>query len=823
MDHKFYQTLYTNENSTVQTLLANIQWDNDMAKESHSLALDLVKAIRRSRKKAVSLESFFQQYGLNTKEGRALMELAEALLRIPDSRTANALIRDKIAGTQWLKKAQSDDDWFIKMTGLGLSASSHTINSLFSKVGEPIIREALTKAMGVLGKQFVLAETIKKAESAGKNWRETGFRFSYDILGEGARTQKDALAYFENYKNALLYLTENYDEETDPERQPGISVKLSALHPRFELLNQESCVADLSDMIIELCDIAAQKGLTLTIDAEEAARIEPTWGVINAVIQSGRLTDWHGFGMAIQAYHKAAPELIDRLETHLKQQGAFMQVRLVKGAYWDTEIKHVQIEGHDDYPVYTRKANTDVSYLMCAQKLLSHQDVIYPMFGTHNAHTVAAIISMTKNDEDFEFQKLYGMGDSLYNFIAKDATQKISIYAPIGPYKDLLPYLVRRMLENGANSSFVHQISDKNIKPENIVIDPVQLVNSRQDHRHPDIALPIDIYKTRQNSRGLNFDRSDRVQALTKSFSTFDKKMRAYSLVSGKDKKGSASLAVINPTNKNEIGRVEYANDEIINDAFQSVKTGLAQWSNQPIAQRAAIIRKFADKLDEHRDSLIYLANQEGGRTLKDADDEVREAIDFCRYYANHGMKLFNEHGIQLPTPTGETNKFLMEERGVFTCISPWNFPIAIFTGQIVAALVAGNTVIAKPAEQTCITGYHVIKLLLESGLPKDAIAYLPGDGDVGAQIVAHQQVAGVAFTGSNNAARSINQTLANKDGAIAKLIAETGGKNALIADSSALTEQVVDDVIHSAFGSAGQRCSACRVLFIQDSVADID
>lgn len=824
----YYKT--QSEEEAVQGLLSALKWDSALAQDTQDYAVDLIGRIRKTRRKPGSLESFFQQYGLNTEEGLALMSMAEALLRIPDPKTASALIRDKVAGTNWLKNIGGDDkDWMTKAAGIGLKLTSGTMNSLFSKLGEPIIREAMGRAMKILGKQFVVGETLNGAIKSAKTWEEKGFRFSYDMLGEGARTAHDAQHYFDSYLGALHDLAAAKQDAKEKVRA-GISVKLSALYPRYEFAKSEVCIPALSERLMALCEVAAKNNLGLTVDAEEVARLDPNLKIIENICLTmegkPQFEKWDGFGLAVQAYQKSALAVLDKVIALAQNYNCKMQVRLVKGAYWDTEIKHAQVEGLRDYPVYTRKSNTDLSYLACAQKMLAHRDVLYPMFGTHNAHTVAAIVKMAGyNLDGFEFQKLYGMGDALYNQLIEDQKICVCVYAPVGPYQDLLPYLVRRMLENGANSSFVNQIYNKDFDPKDIAEDPVEKSRNNKDKKHPKISLPPNLYApARINSKGLDFDdvleTKNLLDNIAREFRY--KKYKAGSLIGGKAQEQGAGYNKTNPADKSDIvGQVFDLPLESIDKVFESAKTGQKIWAQTTAAHRAETLEKIADILQENHAELISLCVREGGRTLKDAHDEIREAVDFCRYYAVQGCDIFDENGVSLKSPTGEHNIYKLRPRGIFICISPWNFPIAIFIGQIVAALMAGNAVVAKPAEQTSLTGVLIIKLMLSAGIPPEVLSLVLGDGRVGAALCEHENVEGVAFTGSTEVARSINRTLANKDGAIAKLIAETGGQNAMIVDSSALTEQVVDDVILSAFGSAGQRCSACRVLYLQDDIAD--
>ncbi len=813
------------EEDAVDALLADLQWNEGLSDKTQAYATDLIKRIRKTRRKPGSLESFFQEYGLNTKEGLALMSMAEALLRIPDTHTASALIKDKVAGTNWLKSASlAEKNWMTRATSLGLKLSSSTMNGLFSKLGEPVIREAMSKAMKILGKQFVVGETLSGAAKNAKKWEEKGFRFSYDMLGEGARTETQANHYFEAYRGALHDIADNLNE--NKKLRAGISVKLSALHPRYTYAQRDISIPVITGRLLDLCVIAAKHDIQLTVDAEEVVRIFPSLEIIENICKAPDLKEWNGFGLAVQAYQKGAPIILDHIIALAENYNRQIQVRLVKGAYWDTEVKHAQVEGLLDYPVYTRKSNTDLSYLRCAQKLLRNRDTLYPMFGTHNAHTVAAIIKMAgDNVGGFEFQKLYGMGDALYNQVIKDHALTVSVYAPVGVYEELLPYLVRRMLENGANSSFVNQIYDKDYKPEDIAFDPVERARDNEVKHHPKIPLPQNMFGSeRVNSSGIDFNDPAVIEPTLKSIKEkyASQTYQAAPIIAGKVKKKNTPHVVYNPAYyDDQVGDVIFADLGMIDEVFKTARIGQKIWSQTAVDQRASVLEKIAQALEDHKTELMALCVREGGKTLKDAHDEVREAVDFCRYYAARGRHDFIPQGRTLKSPTGESNIYMLEPRGIFVCISPWNFPLAIYMGQMVAALMAGNAVIAKPAEQTCLVGFYVANLMLKAGIPPEVLSFVTGDGEIGAALVAHEDVAGVAFTGSTEVARYINRSLAEKENGIAKLIAETGGQNAMIVDSSALTEQVIDDVILSAFGSAGQRCSACRILYVQEDVLD--
>lgn len=807
----------------MRDLIASLEWDEIRARRVSARAVHLIEQVRGMRRKAGSIESFFQQYSLSTPEGVALMCLAEALLRIPDGPTAGALIKDKIAGTRWINKAAGDGDWLTRAAGLGLSISGATLNSLFEKLGEPVIRQAIAGAMNILGGQFVVGQDIDEARKNAAKLEEKGYHLSYDMLGEGARTAADAQTYFENYQRAIEALA------TDGKgpHGPSISVKLSALHPRFRFEQAERCVPEITARLVTLCRMAVASGIDITVDAEEAERLEITLEIIENVCATEGLRRWNGLGVAVQAYQKRSMAAIDRLLTIAREHDRRIRVRLVKGAYWDSEIKRAQVQGLPDYPVYTRKVNTDVSYLACAQKLLENREHFYPMFGTHNAYSVAAILDMAGVSRGgFEFQKLFGMGDALYDALLREEVASVSVYAPVGEYQFLLPYLVRRLLENGANSSFVNKIFDRGIDPQTLAADPVASAQQNDNKRHPKIPLPAHLYGGgRLNSSGIDLSDAASVktllQQIEKSFTP--DKYTARPVLGNKTYKNPLPVAVRNPANLDEIvGSVHFTQTRLIDPAFETARSGFAKWSSMSAHKRAAVLENIAYLMEGNRAALMMMCVKEGGKTIPDALAEVREAVDFCRYYAAQGRRLFDETGMRLPGPTGESNIYTMGPRGTFVCISPWNFPLAIFTGQIVAALMAGNAVVAKPAEQTSLVAAMAVHLMYKAGVPKEALVFLPGDGRVGEAIVQHKEVAGVAFTGSTAAARSINQTLAAKDGPIVPLIAETGGQNAFIADSSALTEQVVDDVMTSAFGSAGQRCSAARVFFVQEDVADV-
>ena len=817
-------SLYLDENRSVEALLKALPWPQQRARKIEERAAALVQRIRSEKVPAGQLENFLQEYALTTEEGIALMTLAEALLRIPDNATARALIRDKVGSAEWVKGSGASGDWLVRAAGLGLLVTSRTLDSALSLISEPVIHTAMAKAMHIMSKQFVLGTDIEDAVQNAQAYHKKGYFMSYDVLGEGARTMADADRYFSHYAAALRYIGERV--KPGHEKDAGISVKLSALHPRYSFAQKERCVPVLVERLAELGKLASSYGVPLTVDAEEADRLEISLEIIRGVLREPGLAQWDGFGLAIQAYQKRCTALVDELVSMARENKRKLQVRLVKGAYWDTEIKRAQVSGLPDYPVFTRKENTDLSYLACAQKMVNAQEYIYPMFATHNAATAAAVLEMAEDaDAPFEFQRLFGMGDSMHNILLRDKAAAIRIYAPVGPQEDLLAYLVRRLLENGANTSFVNQLMNPDAPVDSIVEDPVEKTRNRPSKRHGLIRLSKDIYMQekpvgRINSAGLDLSDAGTVAELYREMGGFMKAYEAYPLIGGKAYRDRTPQDIKNPGNFSDTaGRVWMGNTGLVEKAMRVAGEGFAAWSKTPAEERAQCLERYANLLESHRDELMALCVREAGKTLPDAIAEVREAVDFARYYANRGRADFTD--ISLPGPTGESNMMRLEGRGVFVCISPWNFPLAIFSGQVTAALMAGNAVVAKPAEQTPLIAMLAVRLMHQAGIPADALNILMGDGAVGAALVEHKETAGVAFTGSTDVAWSINKTLAAKRGPIVPLIAETGGMNAMIVDSTALPEQVVDDVLLSAFGTAGQRCSALRILCLQEECAD--
>ncbi|QPF90520.1 bifunctional proline dehydrogenase/L-glutamate gamma-semialdehyde dehydrogenase PutA [Bradyrhizobium commune] len=766
-------------------------------------ATRLIEAIRKRDDRLGGVEDMLREFALSTKEGLALMVLAEALLRVPDARTADQFIEDKLGEGDFIHHETKSTAFLVNASAwaLGLSARviqpgetpDGTIGRLVKRLGAPAVRTATRQAMRLMGNHFVLGETIEQALERGKPRSGQKPRYSFDMLGEGARTAADARRYFDAYASAIETIGKAAGNHPLPDR-PGISVKLSALHPRFEAISRARVMAELVPQLLDLARRAKAYDLNFTVDAEEADRLELSLDVIAATLADLSLTGWDGFGLAIQAYQKRASAVIDYVHELARPHDRKLMVRLVKGAYWDTEIKRAQERGLDGYPVFTRKAMTDLNYVACASKLLALRPRIFPQFATHNALTVATVLELAGDAGGFEFQRLHGMGEALYEQLAKDHPDiAYRTYAPVGSHRDLLAYLVRRLLENGANSSFVAQAADYRVPVPALLKRPADLI-IRPDHaHHAKIPLPGDLFAPeRHNSGGIEFgERAALGRLLTD--------VRAETI---------------------DLKPVTDATPEQAGAAIAAARAGFARWSRTPAATRAAALEQAAHLLESRSAHFIALLQREGGKTLDDALSELREAADFCRYYAAQGRKLFGHESV-MPGPTGESNALAMRGRGVFVAISPWNFPLAIFLGQVTAALMAGNSVVAKPAEQTPRIALEAVRLLHEVGIPASALHLVIGDGRIGAVLTAHPDIAGVVFTGSTEVARAINRTLAAKDGPIVPLIAETGGINAMIADATALPEQVADDVVTSAFRSAGQRCSALRLLFVQEDVAD--
>jgi RHH-type proline utilization regulon transcriptional repressor/proline dehydrogenase/delta 1-pyrroline-5-carboxylate dehydrogenase len=787
-----------------------------------------VEAIRARAGGVGGIEDFLHEYSLSTKEGLALMVLAEALLRVPDDRTTDLLIEDKLAAGDFAHHEARSGALLVSASAWALGVSARIVGihespeaivgGLVKRVGQPAVRAATRQAMRLLALHFVLGRDIDEALARAEGRR--AFLYSYDMLGEGARTAADAERYTAAYDHAIRAIGEAAarDESRGP---PGISVKLSALYPRYEALSRTRVLSELAPKLLALARHAKAYHLHFVVDAEEADRLELSLDVVARVLVDPSLAGWGGFGVAVQAYQKRAGAVIDWVADAARRLDRRLIVRLVKGAYWDTEIKRAQERGLADYPVFTRKAMTDLCYLTCAKQLLAARPHLLPQFGTHNALTVASIIEDAGGVEGYEFQRLHGMGEALYDALLADEPDALCrVYAPVGGHRDLLAYLVRRLLENGANSSFVSAASDADVPIASILTRPQARIGDPEHARNPTIPLPKDLFvPLRRNSLGVEFGDRAEVEALRADIATVGLgEGRAAPIIDGVEVQGH-HRALTSPIDGEVIGEVIEGDAAIVISAMAAAQAGFPAWDATPVATRAAALERAGDAIERHRGRLIALLQSEAGKTIDDAVAEVREAADYCRYYAAQARRMLAPD--PLPGPTGESNALRHRGRGVFVCISPWNFPLAIFTGQIAGALAAGNTVVAKPAEQTPLVAAQAVRLLHSAGVPPTALHLIPGDGDVGAKLVGDKRVAGVAFTGSVAVAQSINRTLAAKPGPIVPLIAETGGINPMIVDATALPEQVTDDVIASAFRSAGQRCSALRLLCVQEDVAD--
>ena len=834
------------ETRLLDRLLERAVFSEDERRRSADIARRLVHSARASQDKHAGVDAFMREYGLSSEEGVILMCIAEALLRIPDSETADELIAEKIAGGDWQRHLGHSDSlfvnastWALLLTGRVVKLKSargsnpiDAIKRLVARSGEPVIRQAVRQAVKVLGDQFVLGRTIKDALVRAQDYEDKGYLFSYDMLGEGARTQTDADAYFERYMTAIdaignaagPFATMHVDALY---RRPGLSVKLSALHPRFEPGKEHRLDEELTPRLLSLARAARSRGLSLTIDAEEQDRLDPALHHFAAAFTDPALDGWNGLGLAVQAYGKRAVPALRWLRRLAERTGKRIPVRLVKGAYWDSEIKWAQERALADYPVFTRKLNTDVSYLACVRLLLSDPKAFYPQFATHNAHALAAT-HVAGGPAVFEFQRLHGMGEAIYDGIIGEGGigRPCRIYAPVGEHEELLAYLVRRLLENGANTSFVNRLADDEAPVADIIRDPVETAErERAAAAAPDRAFPRprDIYLPRKAASGLALtERSVRSELLASMITALDETFDAGPIIAGQTTAGgdSASLITCPHDRRERIGTVRITTPAQADAAIDSATKAQHAWNARGGAVRAEILEAAADLFERDRAKLMAVIVREAGKTLDGAQGDVREAVDYLRYYASEARRLFGAP-VQLPGPTGERNTLTLNGRGVFACISPWNFPLAIFTGQAAAALAAGNTVLAKPAEQTPITAFLATRLLHEAGVPKDVLHILTGSGRLGEALAKDARVRGVSFTGSNETAWIIQKVLAERRGAIVPFIAETGGINAMIADSSALPEQVVRDCVRSAFDSAGQRCSAARVLLLQEDSAD--
>ncbi len=793
-----------------------------LAARIEARAKTLVRTARAAYRPGADVSGFLREFGLGTAEGVALLCLAEALLRIPDAATADRLIEERIGGADWESHLGRADSLAVNasafafmLTGRvlafenGSRAAASAIGRMVRRLGEPVIRAALRRGMRVLARQFVLGRTIGEALGRAGTGDARRWRYSFDMLGEAAKTFADAERYQRAYEAAIGAIGKAAAGR-GPVDGPGISVKLSALHPRYEPLQEARCVPALIASLGHLARAAKSAGIGLTVDAEEAERLEISLDIFAAVLADPALDGWDGLGLAVQAYQKRAPAVIDWVAAIA---GAHrVPVRLVKGAYWDTEIKLAQLQGHPDYPVFTRKANTDVSWLAVARQMLAEPRIL-PAFATHNAHSLAAILELAEPGS-FEMQRLHGMGEPLYEGVV-GADCPVRVYAPVGTHEDLLAYLVRRLLENGANTSFVHRLVDPAVPEDAVIADPATRVRASGLASNPRISLPRDLYPDRPNSAGL--DLADRAVAPAALAAIQAASAADFSLPGA-----GPPREVRDPADRHRlIGTAHDAAPAEIESALDRLARGWRDWDRAGGPARAAILERAASALESDRATLLYLLAREAGRTLADGVAEIREAADFLRYYALRAREDFAGPR-ELSGPTGERNTWQLAGRGVFAAISPWNFPLSIFVGQVAAALAAGNAVAAKPAEQTPLIAARAVAHLRAAGVPETALVLLPGDGPgVGASLIRDPRIAGVAFTGGTETARAIAAALAARPGPLVPLIAETGGINAMVVDSSALAEQVVTDVLASAFGSAGQRCSALRLLCLQEEIAD--
>jgi RHH-type transcriptional regulator, proline utilization regulon repressor / proline dehydrogenase / delta 1-pyrroline-5-carboxylate dehydrogenase len=808
-----------------------------------AMARRLVAAVRRERQGKGGLDAFLQEYALSSPEGVALMCLAEALLRIPDAETVDRLIRDKLAAADWQRHLGHSGSlfvnastWALMLTGRllreepGGADLGGALRRVVARSSEPMWRQAMTAAMPILADQFIMGRTIERALERAQSAERHGYRHSFDMLGEAARTRSDAGRYRAAYRHAIAAIGRAAASRVpgrDPgiAAAPGISVKLSALHPRYEMAQRARVMGELLPSLLGLAAEARAAGIGFTIDAEEADRLELSLDLVEALALAPELAGWDGLGLAVQAYQKRALALVDWLADLARRGGRRLMLRLVKGAYWDSEVKRAQERGLDSYPVFTRKVATDVSYLACARRIFAAGPAFYPQFATHNAHTLAAVVELAGGRTDWEFQRLHGMGEALYDEVvgADRMGRPCRVYAPVGGHEELLAYLVRRLLENGANTSFVNRIVDARAPVAEIVADPVARLLALPAKPHPKIPLPRELFRPeRQNSCGLDLGEPRTLAELRDGLRDAARlPWHAGPLVGGAERAG-AGAPVFDPSDRRRtIGTVVAADAAALEEALARAAGAAPAWDARPAEARALVLERAADLYERDRAGLMARIIREGGRTIPAALAEVREACDYLRYYAARARAGFAA-AESLPGPTGERNELTLHGRGVFAAIAPWNFPLAIFTGQIAAALAAGNAVAAKPAEQTPLTAAAAVRHLLAAGIPGDVLHLLTGPGEtVGAALVGDPRIAGVAFTGSTETARAINRALAARDGPIVPLIAETGGQNAMIVDSSALPEQVVLDVLASAFDSAGQRCSALRLLYLQEDIAE--
>jgi RHH-type proline utilization regulon transcriptional repressor/proline dehydrogenase/delta 1-pyrroline-5-carboxylate dehydrogenase len=805
------------EPDVLKPLLRDAALDSDSRRRVEERALAMLGELRAAQSSGW-VNQFLQEYRLNTSEGIALLSLAEAFLRVPDPETADQLIADKLGNADWRSHKGKSHSTLVNSATWGLvigralvseSDQASALKRLLSRAGEPFVRQAVGAAMRLMGEIFVMGRTIDEAIRRMEKRENAGFTASFDMLGEAARTFPDGERYFRSYEDAIRAVGRV------AKRGHSISVKLSALHPRYEVAQYERCVPSLIEQVEALAVLAKRSDIAFTIDAEESERLEMSLDIIETIAGLPSLKGWDGLGMAVQAYGKRCRPTVAWADSIGAATGRRIAVRLVKGAYWDSEIKRTQEQGLADYPLFTRKASTDVSYLACARDMLAAKN-IYPAFATHNALTVATILEWAGSSRDFEFQRLHGMGEGLYETLVREQGYQTRIYAPVGGHRDLLAYLVRRLLENGANSSFVHQLADERLSDEDLIADPVAKIAAVGGTRHPAIPLPRDLFAPeRPNSAGIDLQDREELARVAKAVS-----------LPGEGRGPAAATDLGRGLRRGAKPPVQSTGEGSADckaEAEAMVSRALAAfpaWDSRSVDERAACLERLADLLERERDALMRICVQEARKTIPDALAEVREAVDFCRYYAAQARKGLQP--VELPGPTGERNLLRMGGRGVWVCIAPWNFPLAIFLGQVSAALVVGNSVVAKPAPQTPEIAAYAVGLAHGAGIPEDVLVLAPGGPDMGAALVEDGRIAGIAFTGSTATAKRIARELLNDDERpIIPFIAETGGINAMIVDSTALPEQVVVDVVTSAFRSAGQRCSALRVLLLQEEIAD--
>ncbi len=831
---KVFASALISEATAVNSLIDKISVFNDNFQSIYEQAKALVENMR-SIEASSQLEAFLKEYSLETNEGVVIMCLAEALLRIPDSETADKLIHDKLKYADFEQHMGESDSLLVNASTWGLLLSGKVVNlgevqekgvsatfgRLISKLGEPVIRNALKSAMKIIGGQFVLGETIESAISNAK--KDKGYLHSFDILGEAARTQAQASSFHQAYLDAIDVISAHYGDAKSLYANSGISVKISALDPRYEPLKREQIYSNLFPRLVEIVEKAAKHNINITLDAEEAFRLGISLELFDKLLELDSLKGFEGLGIAVQAYQKRAYQTVEHIVSLSQKYSRRVPVRLVKGAYWDYEIKRAQIMGLEGYPVFTVKQHTDISYIAVMEKMFAEHKHIYPQIATHNSLSIAAAIEISKGRE-FEFQRLHGMGEKLYDQIKNNYPCRV--YAPVGRHEELLAYLIRRLLENGANTSFVHLLVDNSKPYEELLQNPIYLAVLGNESPNPKIPLPKNIYQDRLNSRGFELGYKEHLEIITKSLAVYNGKnnWEAHSIINGENITSAIPATICDKSTGEKIGTVYIAPPESAEKAVNSAEEFFHEWCLTDVSLRAEILEKAADIMDDKIDEAVVLLIKEAGKNLSDAMGEFREAIDFMRYYANLARSMMSKPAL-MGGYTGERNELSYHGRGVFVCISPWNFPLAIFTGQIAAALVTGNTVVAKPAEQTPLIASFMVNILHEAGIPKQALHILHGEGSIiGAKLTSSAKVSGVVFTGSTDTANIINKSLASRSSKypIPVFIAETGGLNAMIVDSTALPEQVVDDVIISAFNSAGQRCSALRVLYLQEEIAGI-